>query len=72
MIIIMVKGGAFKELHDSHVCHACNDCNGSTIVHIIIMNRKVQPDSNGLRIYVLHIMKTKTRLLAVVSHPMSD
>ena len=43
-----------------YVMLACNDCDGSTIVHIIIMNRKVQPNSNGLRIHVLHIMKTKT------------
>ena len=72
MIIIMVKGWGIQRTSHSHVCHACNNCNGSTIVHIIIMNRKVQPDSNGLRIHVLHIMKTKTRLLAVVSHQMSD
>ena len=46
-------GGVFiKELHDSH---ACNDCNGSTIC--IIMNRKLQPDSNVLRIHILHVMK---------------
>ena len=46
-------GGVFiKELHDSH---ACNDCNGSTIC--IIMNRKCQPDSNVLRIHILHVMK---------------
>ena len=46
-------GGVFiKEPHDSH---ACNDCNGSTIC--IIMNRKIQPDSNVLRIHILHVMK---------------
>ena len=46
-------GGVFiKELQ---YCHACKDCNGSSIC--IIMNRKLQPDSNVLRIHILHVMK---------------
>jgi len=51
-------GGPFiKELHNSHEGRACNDYNGSTICIYISMNRKLQPDSNVLRIYILHIMK---------------
>ena len=47
-----------KELHDSHVGRAFNDCNGSTIcIYMYIMNRKPQPDSNVLRIHILHVMK---------------
>jgi len=37
----------------SYVGQACIGCNGSTIC----MNRKLQPDSNVLRMHILHIMK---------------
>ena len=53
--------GAFiKEFHDSDVGHACSDCNnGVTIANY--HERKLQPDSNVLRMHVVHIM----------SHPFS-
>jgi len=56
MTIIVVSGEKGVGIHDSHGC-ACNDYNGSTICIYIIMNRKLQPDSNVLRIHTQHIMK---------------
>jgi len=49
-------GGVFiKEFHDSHRGCAGNEGNGFTIC--INTNRKLQPDSNVLRIHILHVMK---------------
>ena len=41
---------------DSHVGRACSDCNGSTIC--IYHDRKLQPDSDVLRIHILYVMDT--------------
>ena len=49
-----MHGTFIKELHDCHVGRACNNCNGSII---ILLNRKLQRDSNVLRIHVLHVNK---------------
>jgi len=42
-----------RGIHDSHVGRSCNDWTQWAY----ILNRKLQPDSNVLRIHIQHIMK---------------
>ena len=56
------QGRRGRSIHDSHVGRACNDCNGSTICIYYILNRKLQPDSNVLRITYSTRHERKPRL----------
>ena len=50
------SGVFIKELHDSHVGRACNTAMAPQFQYV--MNRKLQPDSDVLRIHILHVMDT--------------